>query len=169
MGMEINNAQGDRQGANAKVQADKSEGKEKPKGFLDTFYKLPENRFRKTSSNLMVATVKEGNGKSISTGDKITVRYTGWLMDGTKFDSSQDRGKTFEFTLGAGRVIKGWEEGLTGIKPGERRQLIIPPSMGYGNREMGKIPPGSTLIFNVEAVSVQEPAANPKGSMTVVA
>lgn len=169
MGMEISNTQVDTQAANAKVRAEKSGGQEKRKGFLDTFHKLPEDRFRKTSSGLMVTTVKEGNGKPIVTGDKIKVRYTGWLMDGTKFDSSQDRGKPFEFTLGAGRVIKGWEEGLSGMKPGERRQLIIPSSLAYGNRKMGEIPPGSILVFNVEAVSVQEPAANPKGSMTVVA
>ncbi len=169
MGMEISNAQGDRQGASTKVQTEKSGDQKKPKGFFETFNKLPEDKFRKTSSGLMVTTVKEGNGKSIVTGDKIKVRYTGWLMDGTKFDSSIDRGKTFEFTLGAGRVIKGWEEGLSGMKPGERRQLIIPPSLGYGNRKMGNIPPGSILVFNVEAVSVQGPAANPKGSMTVVA
>ncbi len=137
--------------------------------FFDQFQKLPESRFRLSSSGLKVAVAREGNGTPATNGMRISVRYTGWLPDGSQFDSSNDRGKPFEFTLGAGRVIKGWEEGLTGIQPGERRQLIIPPSLGYGQRQIGTIPPNSTLIFNVEAVSVDAPPANSKGTRTVVA
>ena len=121
------------------------------------------------SSGLKVAVVKEGNGSSAANGKRIQVRYTGWLTDGSKFDSSTDRGRPFEVTLGTGRVIKGWEEGLKGIKPGERRQLIIPPDLGYGKRQVGTIPPGSTLIFHIEAVAVDSPPATPKGTRTVVA
>ena len=167
--MEINTAKGNQQNAHAKVQGQPAPGKAPGAGFLDTFRKLPDGRFRKTGSGLMVATTKEGHGKAAANGTKVRVMYSGWLEDGTKFDSSVDRGKPFEFNLGAGRVIKGWDEGMLGIKPGERRQLVIPAALAYGNREVGKIPPGSTLIFNVEAVAVDDPSANPKGSMTVVA
>ena len=137
--------------------------------FLEQFRVLPKSSFHKTKSGLMVATVREGNGKSFAAGSRIKVTYTGWLEDGTKFDSSLDHNQPFEFTLGAGRVIKGWEEGLIGIKPGERRQLVIPPELGYGAREVGHIPPNSTLIFNVEAVAVAEPPPNPNGTMHTVA
>ncbi|HKI99952.1 MAG TPA: FKBP-type peptidyl-prolyl cis-trans isomerase [bacterium] len=144
-------------------------GREAGQAFLETFRPLPESRFRTTASGLKVAEVREGHGKPFTNGMKVKVKYTGWLEDGTKFDSSLDHGSPFEFTLGAGRVIKGWEEGLQGIRPGERRQLVIPASLGYGNRQVGDIPPGATLIFNVEAVAVEEPPANPKGTMNVVA
>lgn len=140
-----------------------------PRGFLETFQKLPEARFRDSSTGLKVAVVREGSGTEATNGKRIKVLYTGWLQDGSKFDSSNDRGSAFDFTLGGGRVIKGWEEGLKGIRPGERRQLIIPPGLGYGKRQVGTIPPGSTLIFNVEAVTVEEPAANPKGTRNIVA
>lgn len=141
--------------------------------FLEAFRVLPESRFHSLSDGLKVAEVRQGHGAPFTNGMKIRVRYTGWLDNGTKFDSSLDHGAAFEFTLGAGRVIKGWEEGLHGMRPGERRQIIIPPSLGYGNRQVGDIPPGSTLVFNVEAVAA-EPAQqagshNPNGTMTVVA
>ncbi len=97
----------------------------------------------------------------------ISVNYTGWLEDGTQFDSSMERGKPFALRLGSGTVIKGWEEGLAGIKPGERRQLIIPAELAYGERQVGKIPPGSTLIFNIEAVSVDSAPGNPKGNVSL--
>jgi len=182
MGMTISNATGSAGAAHMKPQdsarpsreVQSSEGatqaREPAAGpFLDQFKVLPESRFHKTKSGLMVATVREGAGKPFTAGTKIKVTYTGWLQDGTKFDSSQDHNAPFEFTLGAGRVIKGWEEGLAGIRPGERRQLVIPPSLAYGGREVGNIPPDSTLIFNVEAVAVEEPPPNPNGTMNVVA
>ena len=136
---------------------------------LEVFRRLPDSSFRTSPTGLKIATLKEGQGTPLSKGMKVKVQYTGWLEDGTRFDSSLERGSPFEFTLGAGRVIKGWEEGLAGIKPGERRQLIIPAALAYGDRQVNQIPPGSTLVFNVEAVAVEAPPANPKGTMTVVA
>jgi len=137
--------------------------------FLETFQVLPQARFRETSSGLKVAVLREGEGTPLEKGMRLKVRYTGWLPDGTRFDSSQERDKPFEMVLGQGRVIRGWEEGLAGIKPGERRQIVVPPALAYGDRQVGKIPPGSTLVFNVEAVAVEPASANPKGNMTVVA
>ena len=165
----INNASANSQSAHPKVNQNGQKAVNKQRGFFDNFQKLPEARFRQSSTGLRVAVAKEGTGSTAANGKRISVRYTGWLPDGSQFDSSNDRGRPFELTLGAGRVIKGWEEGLKGIKPGERRQLIIPPSLGYGQRQVGTIPPNSTLIFNVEAVSVDPPPANTKGTRTVVA
>lgn len=137
--------------------------------FLKEFAVLPEGRFRTTPSGLKVATLKEGSGRVAANGMKIKVKYTGWLENGKKFDSSLKRNKPFELKLGAGQVIKGWEEGLIGMKPGERRQLIIPANLAYGSRKVGDIPPGSTLIFNIEIVSVEPGSSNPKGKLSVVA
>ncbi|MCJ1359257.1 MAG: Peptidyl-prolyl cis-trans isomerase fpr2 [Icmadophila ericetorum] len=87
-------------------------------------------------------------------GDKIQVHYRGTLTDGTKFDASYDRGTPFSFTLGGGMVIKGWDIGLLDMCPGDKRTLTIPPEFGYGNRGMGPIPAGSTLIFETELISI---------------
>ena len=97
-----------------------------------------------------------GTGDVAVAGKNVTVHYTGWLTDGTKFDSSVDRGQPFQFPLGAGRVIKGWDEGVAGMKVGEKRKLTIPPDLGYGPQGMPPaIPPNSTLIFDVELLGVQ--------------
>ena len=153
-------------------QAVKAQGpppKTNKKEFLETFNVLPEKRFRTTSSGLKVAVLSEGKGKPLADGMRLKVKYTGWLQNGTKFDTSVGKGNPFEFTLGSGQVIKGWEEGLAGMKAGERRQLVIPAALAYGSRQMGKIPPNSTLIFNIEAVAVENAAANSKGNLSVFA
>ena len=96
-----------------------------------------------------------GTGKEAKSGDKVRVHYTGTLMSGKKFDSSRDRGKGFSFPLGGGRVIKGWDQGVAGLKIGELRKLTIPPHLAYGDRGFPPvIPPGSTLVFEVELLSV---------------
>ena len=107
-----------------------------------------------TESGLKYVDIVEGNGEFPLVGDKVKVHYTGTLEDGTKFDSSRDRDRPFEFPLGAGRVIKGWDEGLATMKVGGQRKLIIPPDLGYGGRPAGKIPPNSTLIFDVELLEI---------------
>ena len=96
-----------------------------------------------------------GTGKTPKTGDRVKVHYTGTLEDGTKFDSSRDRNKPFEFTLG-GRVIQGWNEGVATMQEGGTRKLIIPPDLGYGSRNAGLIPPNSILLFDVELIEVME-------------
>jgi len=109
-----------------------------------------------TSSGLKYWNVKEGTGATATAGKKVSVHYTGWLTNGTKFDSSVDRNKPFEFTLGAGMVIKGWDEGVEGMKVGGKRRLEIPPNLGYGSRGAGGvIPPNATLIFDVELLGVK--------------
>ena len=109
-----------------------------------------------TSSGLMYADEKVGTGAEATAGQTATVHYTGWLTDGKKFDSSIDRGKAFMFPLGAGHVIKGWDEGVEGMKVGGKRQLRVPPELGYGAAGAGGglIPPNATLIFDVELIDV---------------
>ena len=109
----------------------------------------------KTADELKIETVKAGTGeRAVKAGDTVAVHYTGKLTDGKKFDSSLDRGTPFSFTVGAGQVIKGWDEGLLGMKAGEQRTLTIPAEMGYGAAGVpGTIPPDATLIFDVELVS----------------
>jgi len=98
-----------------------------------------------------------GTGQEVEAGDTVQVHYTGWLTDGTKFDSSVDRGQPFVFQLGAGQVIKGWDQGVAGMKVGGKRRLEIPPSLGYGSRGAGDaIPPNATLIFEVQLLAVQK-------------
>ncbi|QQS16257.1 MAG: FKBP-type peptidyl-prolyl cis-trans isomerase [Candidatus Moraniibacteriota bacterium] len=108
-------------------------------------------------SGLKIETTQEGTGDQVvKSGDTITVHYTGRLMDGTKFDSSVDRGTPFTFTIGAGQVIKGWDEGLLGMKVGEKRTLTIPADKGYGATGAGGvIPPNATLIFDTELISIK--------------
>ncbi len=99
--------------------------------------------------------IEEGTGQIAQSGQKVTVHYTGWLEDDTKFDSSKDRGIPFSFELGAGEVIQGWDQGVEGMKVGGKRKLIIPSELGYGSRGAGGvIPPDATLIFEVELLEV---------------
>ncbi len=104
--------------------------------------------------NFKIADVVVGTGAVARAGDVVTVNYVGTLDNGTKFDSSYDRKQPFTFTLGVGQVIKGWDEGVVGMKVGGRRELVIPPELGYGAQPAGPIPPNSTLHFTVELLSV---------------
>ena len=119
--------------------------------------KKKEEKVITTDSGLKYVDVKVGDGDVAKKGDTVSVHYTGWLKDGKKFDSSKDRGKPFEFPLGAGRVIKGWDEGVAGMKVGGTRKLIIPPDLGYGARGAGNvIPPNAELTFEVELLKLKQ-------------
>jgi len=110
----------------------------------------------KTDSGLQYWDIKVGTGAEAKKGDHVKVHYTGWLTSGKKFDSSVDAGRPFDFTIGQGQVIKGWEEGVAGMKVGGKRQLRIPPQLGYGERGYpGVIPGNATLIFDVELLGVK--------------
>jgi|ERR1043166_1633247 FKBP-type peptidyl-prolyl cis-trans isomerase len=109
-----------------------------------------------SSTGLIVEEIAVGEGAPAAAGQHVKVHYTGWLTDGTKFDSSKDRGEPFSFPLGAGRVIKGWDEGVQGMKIGGKRKLTIPSDLGYGSRGAGGvIPPDATLVFEVELLGVE--------------
>ncbi len=108
-----------------------------------------------TVTELKIEELKVGTGDEAVAGKPVTVHYTGWLTDGKKFDSSLDRGQPFTFQLGGGQVIRGWDQGVAGMKVGGKRKLTIPSSMGYGERGAGAvIPPNATLVFDVELLKV---------------
>jgi FKBP-type peptidyl-prolyl cis-trans isomerase FkpA len=107
-------------------------------------------------SSLKIEELVAGTGPEATSGQTVSVHYTGWLTSGSKFDSSLDRKQPFEFQLGAGQVIKGWDQGVQGMKVGGKRKLTIPPELGYGARGFpGAIPPNSTLVFEVELLGVR--------------
>jgi peptidylprolyl isomerase len=109
-----------------------------------------------TPSGLQYEDSAAGEGAAAKAGDTVEVHYTGTLKDGTKFDSSLDRGRPFAFKLGAGQVIKGWDEGVAGMKVGGRRKLVIPAALGYGARgAAGVIPPNADLTFDVELLKIK--------------
>jgi len=108
-----------------------------------------------TESGLTYEDISEGEGAAVEGGQTVSVHYTGWLTDGVKFDSSKDRDQPFQFPLGAGHVIKGWDEGVQGMKTGGVRKLMIPPQLGYGAHGAGGvIPPNATLVFEVELLDI---------------
>ena len=111
-----------------------------------------------TASGLEYVELVEGAGARPKPGDSVSVHYTGWLKSGQKFDSSHDRGQPLAFPLGRGRVIKGWDEGVASMRVGGKRKLVIPAHLGYGDRGAGGvIPPGATLIFEVELLAINAP------------
>ena len=114
------------------------------------------DEYTETDSGLQYYVLEEGSGDAVEAGDTVTVRYTGWLAeDGTKFDSSYNRGEPFTFIAGSGQVIPGWDEGVIGMEEGEVRQLVIPPELAYGEQGAANvIPPNATLIFQVELVEI---------------
>ncbi len=105
-------------------------------------------------SSLVIEDVVAGTGATAATGDVVTVHYVGRFTDGTQFDSSYDRNLPYTFTLGAGQVIAGWDQGIVGMKVGGKRRLTIPPSLGYGSQDYGRIPGNSTLVFDVELLAI---------------
>jgi FKBP-type peptidyl-prolyl cis-trans isomerase len=109
-----------------------------------------------TESGLKYVDLAVGTGREATAGNLVTVHYTGWLTNGTKFDSSVDRRDPFSFPIGSGKVIRGWDEGVAGMKVGGKRKLTIPPQLGYGARGAGGvIPPNATLVFDVELLEVK--------------
>jgi FKBP-type peptidyl-prolyl cis-trans isomerase FkpA len=107
------------------------------------------------SPKFSVEDIKVGEGQEVSGGDYVVIHYTGTLLGGTKFDSSYDRGAPFKTRIGVGQVIDGWEMGIPGMKVGGKRKLVIPPSLAYGEKEIGIIPPNSTLVFEVELLEIE--------------
>jgi peptidylprolyl isomerase len=108
-----------------------------------------------TADGLRMQDLIVGTGQEVKSGDTATVNYLGTLLDGTKFDSSYDRNQPFTTQIGVGQVIKGWDEGIVGMKVGGKRKLTIPASLGYGNQPAGSIPPNSTLVFEVELLGIK--------------
>lgn len=116
------------------------------------------DQYEMLPSGVGVQNLAEGDGDVAEKGKMVEVHYTGWLENGSQFDTSRDRDQTFHFVIGGGQVIQGWEEGVAGMKAGGKRKLQIPPALGYGDEGAGDvIPGGATLIFEVELVEVRDP------------
>lgn len=115
----------------------------------------PASPSAQNQTDLKIEDLKVGQGKEVKKGDTAQVHYLGTLTNGEKFDSSYDRNQPFEFQVGAGQVIEGWDQGLLGMKIGGKRKLTIPPTLGYGNQPIGTIPANSTLIFEIELITIK--------------
>jgi len=115
---------------------------------------LQDSVSRTGVTELIIDEVERGSGAPVGNGDTVTVHYEGSLPNGERFDSSRDRGEPFTFTVGQGRVIEGWEEGILGMREGGTRILVIPPDLGYGPQRVGAIPPNATLVFTIELLEV---------------
>jgi len=135
-----------------RIQAESAEYDDELAATMDFFPNTDFVKWALGQEGLKYFVEKEGSGKPVKAGDMVKVHYTGWLADGTKFDSSRDRDDPISLELGAGRVIRGWDLGLNGMKKGEKRLLLIPPNLGYGSSGAGPIPPDATLVFAVEIV-----------------
>jgi FKBP-type peptidyl-prolyl cis-trans isomerase FkpA len=119
-------------------------------------HQIQEDQYVLTKTGLKYADLKAGSGREAKSGDNVSVHYAGWLTNGNLFDTSYKRNQTFNFQLGTGMVIAGWDEGVSGMKIGGIRQLVIPPELGYGARGAGGIiPPNASLIFEVELMEIQ--------------
>ncbi len=125
-----------------------------PYGADSALIPIDSSKIRTLPSGLKYVIIEEGVGNIPQAGQKVIAQYHGILTDGTKFDSSYERGQPFEFSLGQGQVIRGWDEAFAMLKVGAKAIIIVPPDLGYGNRNMGNIPPNSTLIFYVELLGV---------------
>ena len=140
----------------AKKAAEAEKAKEEEVSKIEKYLKDNNITTKPTASGLYVVIEKQGNGKKPKTGDKVTVDYTGYLLDGTKFDSSKDHGKPFSFNIGKGQVIKGWDEGIAKLKEGGKAKLIIPSNLAYGENGAGQlIPPYAPLVFEVKLLKVE--------------
>ncbi len=114
-----------------------------------------QNNNMQQNKELEITDLRVGTGAAAKIGNTVVVQYKGMLENGTEFDSSYKRSEPFEFTLGKGEVIPGWDQGVLGMKVGGKRKLVIPPQLGYGSRDLGVIPPDSTLIFEIELVGIK--------------
>ncbi|TSC70785.1 MAG: FKBP-type peptidyl-prolyl cis-trans isomerase FkpA [Parcubacteria group bacterium Gr01-1014_46] len=122
-------------------------------GLVSMFSKTNESTAQ--TSQIMGQDIVVGTGEEAKTGSRVVVHYTGKFTDGNVFDSSVTRGEPFQFVLGSGQVIKGWDEGLVGMRVGGKRIVVVPPELGYGYQDYGPIPAGSTLIFEIELLKVE--------------
>jgi hypothetical protein len=118
----------------------------------------------RTSTGLYIQDLAVGSGTVADTGYTVGTYYAGWLTNGRQFDSNRDTGRPFTFPLGRGQVIKGWDEGIRGMRVGGRRRIVVPPSLGYGGRTNGSIPAGSALVFEIDLVSATAPTTTSTGS-----
>ncbi|MFT5367050.1 MAG: FKBP-type peptidyl-prolyl cis-trans isomerase [Candidatus Latescibacterota bacterium] len=121
----------------------------------DAPQQIASTQYNTTTRGVLYNDITVGTGNITQPGRLLTVHYTGWFESGVKFDSSVDRNDPFKFTLGAGNVIQGWDEGVNGMRVGGHRQLIIPPPLAYGESGRGSIPPNATLIFEIELINIQ--------------